>query len=107
MTEIPNGRRPRLWRSEFRSVLVQHLRHSDLARSLADDAWATATALVAEQEAPPEAVLDAALAGSLSAYDAEFAALATHLGVPLVTDDKRLRAAVPALAVSLDAFTAG
>ena len=97
---------PRLWRSEFRSVLVQHLRHSGLARALADEAWATASALITEREPPPEAVLDTALAGPLSAYDAEFAALAMQLGVSLVTDDKRLRAAVPTIAVSLDEFVA-
>lgn len=96
---------PCLWQSEFRNVLVQHIRHAGLTRALADEAWEAARALMTEREAPSDSVLDVALAESLSAYDAEFAALAAHLGLPLVTDDRRLLAAITH-AISLDDFVA-
>jgi len=54
----------------------------------------------------PVQLLDFALTRGLSAYDAEFAALAEALGVPLVTDDRRVLAACPDLAVSPDAYAA-
>ena len=48
-------------------------------------------------------VFRVALDLDLSAYDAEYAALAAHLRLPLVTSDRRLREAVPG-AVSPSAF---
>ena len=42
-----------------------------------------------------EAVMEQAIARGLSAYDAEFVALAQRLGVRLVTDDRRVLAACP------------
>ena len=55
----------------------------------------------------PAAVLDAAFARGLSGYDAEFVALAEALAAPLVTDDRRVLAACPGLAVSIDDYGAG
>ena len=97
---------PPLWRSEFQSVLVQHLRVNSLDRTTALAAWSDAEALLSGREQAAEAVriLDAALHHTLSAYDAEFVALAEELGVPLVTGDRRVLKACPDVAVSIEDF---
>ncbi len=97
---------PPLWRSELRSVLVQSLRGGTMTRIQADAASADAEALLAHNERAPETarVLDVALEHGLSSYDAEFVALAEELGVPLVTDDRRVLKACADVAVSIDDF---
>ena len=95
---------PPLWASEFRNVLATYVRVGQLSVEQAREVWPAARALVREVEADPLAVLDHATARGLSGYDAEFVALAEALGVRLVTDDRRVLAACPDLAVSLDAF---
>lgn len=99
---------PALWKSEFRSVLVQHLRAGLLRMDEAAAAWAQAEVLIAHGTAEPETgrVLDVALTHGLSAYDAEYVALAEMLGVRLVTDDRRVLQACPDVAVSPAGFAA-
>jgi len=48
-----------------------------------------------------QAALEAALDYRVTAYDARFLALADQLGIRLITEDARLRAAAPALTQSL------
>lgn len=98
---------PPLWRSEFRNVLVLHVRQGVITRGEACAAWALALDVVREAEPDAVRVLDAALDWGLSAYDAEFVVLGEALTVRLVTDDRRVLAACPSLAVSIDAFVAG
>ena len=103
----PSWVAPPLWASECRNALVQHVRHGRLALTQARGAWGVARALVRDVEVDPLAALDAAHAHGLSGYDAEFVALAEALGVPLVTDDRRVLTSCPGLAVPLDAFGDG
>lgn len=100
---------PPLWRSELRNVLVQHVRHETLVLHEARTVWSQAARLLTphEQEPNPERILDLALDRGLSAYDAEYVALAEALGVRVVTDDRKVLAACPALAVSVTEFAAG
>ncbi|MDX1531628.1 MAG: type II toxin-antitoxin system VapC family toxin [Rhodothermales bacterium] len=100
----PDWRVPPLWRSELRSVLLQHLRQGLLAADEAEAIEADAVALVTEHEAAALPVLRVAVAHGLSAYDAEFVALAVDLGGPLVTNDRRVLKACPGVAVSLSDF---
>jgi predicted nucleic acid-binding protein len=53
-----------------------------------------------------DAVLEVVDATRLSAYDAEFVALAEELSVPLVTEDKAVLKAFPETALSMDGFLA-
>lgn len=100
----PHWAAPPLWASEFRNVLATTVRAGHLTAADAHEAWAAARTLVEDIPVDPLAVLDAAFAHGLTGYDAEFVALARALGVPLVTDDRRVLAACPDVAVAPDAF---
>ena len=67
-----------------------------------DDAAALLEDRVAE--APGAAVIDTALECGLTAYDAEFVALARALGVTLVTMDAAILRGAPDVAAPLEAF---
>ena len=97
---------PILWRSEFRNVLAiqVRLRHLKLQAALRVMEAAEAQLRDHEFEVPSLDVLRLADESSCSAYDCEFVALAQSLQVPLVTLDKRIQTAFPAVAVALEDF---
>ena len=97
---------PLLWRSEFRNVLMVHLRAGKLDLKTAVELSKDADARMDGQDYPveSEAVLRLAAGSRCSAYDCELVALARHLGVTLVTADQQILAAFPETAVSLDSF---
>jgi predicted nucleic acid-binding protein len=99
---------PVLWRSEMRSVLAGYLREGSLSTAQVrrvmrqvEEALAGCEHLVAS-----DAVLKVIEASRLSAYDAEFVALAEELSVPLVTEDKALLKTFPQVAISMGDFLA-
>ena len=106
-TRDPDWLAPLLWKSEFRNVLTLYLRRDlmsieevlSLAKQVEEE--------MAERELAVDSdrVLKLAEATSCSAYDCEFVALAQHLDIALVTNDKRVLKAFPATAVSLEDFT--
>ncbi len=104
----PDWRLPPLWRAEFLSVLTLSTRAGVLNGEGALLVWRRATSLFAGTEMDPEGemVLAVALRDGLSAYDAQFVALAERLGVPLVTADKAILRARPDLARSIQMFAA-
>jgi predicted nucleic acid-binding protein len=104
----PEWTAPLLWRSEFRSVLVKCMRKGVFGLDDAVMIARQAEAVMAGREYAVESgdVLRIAEAQKCSAYDAEFAALAKDLGVPLVTADARLQIAFPGTAVSPAQFAA-
>jgi predicted nucleic acid-binding protein len=92
----------------MRSVLAGYLRDGSLSPAEArrvmrqiEEALAGGEHLVAS-----DAVLKVIEATRLSAYDAEFVALAGELSVALVTDDKAVLKAFPETALSMDGFLA-
>ena len=97
---------PALWRSEFRNVLTLHQRHGGLPRAKALLLMGEAEGLLGAEDFQVDSarVLDLAAASGCTAYDCEFAALAEELQVPLVTSDRDLLKAFPALAVPLEKF---
>jgi predicted nucleic acid-binding protein len=96
---------PVLWRSEFRSILAGYMRRKTLTFEEARGLQAEAESLLAgnEHEVDSQRVLELVRDSDCSAYDCEFATLAIHLGVKLVTMDGKLLRAFPKHAVSLTA----
>lgn len=97
---------PVLWKSEFRNVLTLYMRRELLSLEdvLAIAQQTEAEMSVREFAVATSLVLELAAQSSCSAYDCEFVALAQELAVPLVTADKRVLSAFPAIAVSLENF---
>jgi len=102
----PDWHAPILWRSELRNVLTAYLRRESLSREqiveilyAADQALAGSEHIIADQ-----LVLDVVEGSMLTAYDAEFVALATSLSVPLVTADKPVLKAFSDPAMTMEAF---
>jgi len=91
---------PYLWRSEFRNTLVQYVRHQRLTLDEARDASRSAEDLMYGHElfVDPNAVLELAIASTCTAYDCEFVALASELGIPLITTDKQILRDFPRIA---------
>ncbi|MBI5508204.1 MAG: type II toxin-antitoxin system VapC family toxin [Deltaproteobacteria bacterium] len=97
---------PSLWRSEYLNVLATSVRAEVLTGAQALAAWHAGIRLFgrAEQEPDGEAVLAAALALGISAYDAHFVVVANDLKVPLVTGDRALQRACSSTAVLMADF---
>jgi predicted nucleic acid-binding protein len=102
----PDWHAPILWRSELRNVLTAYLRRELMTREqivgilgAADQALAGSEHVIAD-----ELVLDVVAGSTLTAYDAEFVALASALFVPLVTADKAVLKAFPDRALTMEAF---
>lgn len=105
----PDWAAPRLWRSEFRNILILYVRRQVMtisdARQLAHNALQLMQGR--EYEIASDRVFDVLAGTALSAYDAEYAALAEELDVPLVSSDRPLLKAIPDWGTSLPDFAAG
>lgn len=97
---------PALWRHEMANVLATAMRVRGLSLTEALYAFAAAERLVAEAEIEPELAdrLELAARGKVSAYDAEFVAVALRLDLPLVTADRRLAQAFPKSVLLVEEF---
>lgn len=96
---------PSLWRFEFQNTLATTMRREGWGLPVVLSALETANRLVARVQDPdPAAVFELVRRHHLSAYDAQYAALALELGVPLVTQDKELLRKLPRTAVSMKGF---
>lgn len=102
----PEWAAPILWRSEFRSVLSLLIRRRALALSSALEAAREAEGLLAGREfnVETQTVLELAKESGCTTYDCEFVALAQDLGLQLVTSDREILAAFPALAIAIESF---
>ena len=98
---------PFLWRSEFRNILALYIRQNIITLDQAKPVMTEAENLMLNHEFAVNSldVLDLAKTSACSAYDCEFVALAKQLRVKLVTSDKRLIAAFPTVAMSMDNFS--
>jgi predicted nucleic acid-binding protein len=102
----PEWAAPVLWRSEFRNVLALYLRKKliTLAEALVLQEEAEALMLDKEFTVPSVSVLSLTDKSTCSAYDCEFVALARQLSVKLVSEDKKILAEFPNVAVSLNQY---
>jgi predicted nucleic acid-binding protein len=96
---------PPQWQGEFLNVLWLTVRSTTISAVLADQTYAKAAALVRTTQRPHfRAVLDLAIRSGCSPYDCEFVVLAKATRVPLVTNDQKVLAAFPDVAVSIHEF---
>ena len=87
-------------------MLTAYLRRGLLTRAQIVGILSIADQALAEREhiIPDDLVLDVIASSTLTAYDAEFVALATALSVPLVTADNRVLKAFPDRALTMETF---
>jgi len=99
---------PYLWRSEFRNVLATYVRARRLNAGDAHAIYLNAENMLRGREyaVTGTATLDLAFASNLSAYDAEYVALADEFGCKLITCDKKIVKAFAKTAISLAQFAA-
>lgn len=98
----PHWIAPLLWRSEFRNILAQYIRKNiiDLDTALQMQAQAEMQLAGNEYSVNSTTVLRLAQESGCSAYDCEFISLARSQNLKLVTADKKLITAFPAIAVT-------
>lgn len=102
----PHWHVPVLWRSEMRSILTGACRAGLLEWDQAMRVLTAAENTLERREHLPSSadVLRVCLASGLSAYDAEFVALARQLGALLVTEDRAILRFFPDLALTMSRF---
>ena len=88
---------PDLWRDEFLNILATYVQQGGADLESAGALWQSAVALFGPQEraADPLSVLGLAHRYRLSAYDAQYLAVAVQLSVPLITEDRALCQSTP------------
>jgi predicted nucleic acid-binding protein len=87
---------------EFINRLAAQVKTGALSAPQAEALLGVAGQQIAEWiEVPHAEVLALAIDRQISAYDARFIACAQRAGLPLVTEDARLRAATPGLSISI------
>ena len=97
---------PRLWRYEFQNILATSIKAAQLSVPAALAQWSRVVQAMAgnEVEASPGVVLELVDRHRITAYDAQFIALALERSVTCVTEDRELRSKFPGLAVSMEEF---
>lgn len=99
---------PVLWRHEYLNILATYARHGGISPRVAGTLWWQASTLLEGCGLEPDmpASLALAIERKISAYDAQYAALAHALGTVCVTQDRRLLEAAPEVTRSIDQFLA-
>ena len=103
LTGDPEWAAPPILLSELRNVVVGLLRRGQIQDADAVEICQDAQAVLGDRVAsvPSAPVLETAIKGNMSAYDAEFVVLARRLGVPLVTADRTILTGAADIAVPL------
>ena len=99
---------PGLWRHEFLNTLVNYAQGRHLSPEEAITTWYRTLALAQDSEAPVNMTraFELSLELGISAYDAQFVALAEDANTVLVTEDRRLRKASGRRAMSMQEYLA-
>ena len=104
----PDWRLPALWRHEYLNVLATFARKGGATTAEALSLWRRGVELLGplEQSVDMESALVLATENRISAYDAQYIALAQKLQTICVTEDQRLLKTFPALTRTMQAFGA-
>jgi predicted nucleic acid-binding protein len=104
----PDWRLPSLWRHEFLNVLATFAREGGATVTEARILWRRAVDVFEsrEQGVDMESALVLAAENRISAYDAQYIALARQLQTVCITEDRRLLRIFPALTHTMQAFQA-
>ena len=98
---------PALWRSEFLSVLATYIRTGAFDLATAEEFMRVAEEIVSVLPAVSATeVLARSARSGCSSYDCEYVAAAEIQQVPLVTEDRKVLTAFPAVARSMEQFLA-
>jgi predicted nucleic acid-binding protein len=99
---------PPLWQSEFRNAMLGLVRAGRLTIDEAREAFEVADGLLAQADfgVDTEDIFELAEGTRLTAYDLEFVALARRLAARLVTFDRQVLTAFPAIAMHPRDFAA-
>jgi len=97
---------PSLWRHEFLNVLATYVRHGGTGIEEAVEIWQKTTLIFSTGEREVDMPQALRLAGqyNISAYDAQYVALAVDLGTLYVTEDQQILKSFSGLALSLQEF---
>ena len=97
---------PPLWRYEFQNILAKAIWARQITSAQGLQAWRKASAQMAdnEHEPSPDQVIELSARYRITAYDANFIALAMEMGATCVTEDAELLRAFPLLAVRMADF---
>ena len=106
MRRDADWRLPTLWRHEYLNVLATYARQGGATLEETCILWRQALELLVprEQPADAESSLSLAIEHKISAYDAQYVALAQRLRTVFVTEDRRLLKAFPSFAHTMQAF---
>jgi predicted nucleic acid-binding protein len=97
---------PVLWRYEFQNILATAIKSKQIRPEQALEVWERVFGVLIENEAEPSPakVIDLVTQHGITAYDGQFIALATEMGIPCVTEDRALQGKFPNIAVSMEGF---
>jgi predicted nucleic acid-binding protein len=100
---------PRLLFYELANVFAQLVRHRAISAESAVAGLESAAGIVhlRDQDPPAARILEIASRLEVSAYDATYLALAEAVGLPLITEDRRLMRAAPGITRSLETLASG
>lgn len=102
----PDWRLPALWRHEYLNVLATFVRQNGATIAQAQTLWRQSIELFGpgEQSVDMETALVLATGKRISAYDAQYIALARQLQTVCVTEDKRLLRTFPTLTRTIQSY---
>ncbi|SLM32028.1 Predicted nucleic acid-binding protein,contains PIN domain [Desulfamplus magnetovallimortis] len=108
LKQEPQWAAPVLWKSEFRNVLSGYLRKELYEFDSIIAILQEAEDLMSNQEYQISSlqVMNLVSKSDCSAYDCEFVALAEHLKIKLVTQDKKILQNFPQISHSLESYLA-
>lgn len=100
---------PSLWRHEMLNILATYVRNGGASPNDAVAIWRQALTLLAGEEEQPlmEHALLLAVEHQISAYDAQYVALAIAHKLPLISEDRALQRKFPTIVRSLHHFCGG